>query len=74
MVFSAYNKALLLSLKDIEVQLQYTSLNVTEEDSTAKLCIIMTVGAVERNVTVVLQTNPITGMFPIIMCEKNYNN
>ena len=54
--------------------MQYTSLNVTEEDSTAKLCVIMTVGAVERNVTVVLQTNPITGMFPIIMCEKKYNN
>ena len=50
-----------ICLSDIEVQLQYTSLNVTEENTTIALCAIITAGAVERNVTVVMSTSPITG-------------
>ena len=56
--FPRYN---LFSPPDIEVQMEYTSLNVSEENSTAILCAVMTAGAVERNVTVVLQTHSITG-------------
>ena len=47
---------------DIEVQMVYTSLNVSEENSTVVLCVAMTAGALEKNVTVILQTQPITGM------------
>ena len=47
---------------DIEVEMQYALLSVTEESSSTTLCAMMTVGALGKSVSVVLQTFPITGM------------
>eukprot|EP00731_Ephydatia_muelleri_P007287 Em0003g1535a len=47
---------------DIEVQMQYPSITVGEVNSVAKLCAVISVGAVGENVTVVLQTHSITAI------------
>ena len=41
--------------------MQYASLSVSEESSSAALCAVMTVGVLGKSVSVVLQTHPITG-------------
>ncbi|KAL5503337.1 hypothetical protein EMCRGX_G010266 [Ephydatia muelleri] len=46
----------------IEVQMQYPSITVGEVNSVAKLCAVISVGAVGENVTVVLQTHSITAI------------
>lgn len=53
---------------DVEVQMQHTSLNVSEENSTITLCAIMTSGALEKSITVNLQTHSITGeLFSVLL-------
>ena len=42
--------------------MQYASLSVSEESSSAALCAMMALGVLGKNVSVVLRTFPITGM------------
>ena len=56
----------IILLCDIEVQMQYPSITVGKVNSVAKLCAVISVGAVGENVTVVLQTHSITGMFKFV--------
>ena len=46
--------------------MQYTSISVSEVNTTAALCAVITAGAVGKNATVILKTHPITGMYPIV--------
>lgn len=49
------------SISDIEVQMEYTSIHISEKNSSAIVCAIMTAGSLGKNVTVTLETHPITG-------------
>eukprot|EP00731_Ephydatia_muelleri_P007059 Em0003g1307a len=45
----------------IEVQMEYTSIHISEKNSSAIVCAVMIAGSLGKNVTVTLQTHPITG-------------
>lgn len=42
--------------------MQYKLLSVSEENTTATVCAMVTVGVLEKSVSVVLQTHSVTGM------------
>lgn len=47
---------------DINIQMQYTSLIVSEESTTATLCAMIIDGFLGKNVSVLLETHSITGV------------